>query len=51
MVKYIINTPFGGMFSFTMPVILNAKGKPDFPAMFKHVKEIVGKDAVVELSA
>lgn len=51
MVKYIIDTPFGGMFSFTMPVILNGKGKPDFPAMFKHVKEIVGKEAVVELAS
>lgn len=51
MVKYIISTSYGDRFSFTMPIILNAKGKPDFPAMFKHVKEIVGKEAVVELAS
>jgi hypothetical protein len=49
MTKYIVS--FGAMpFSIEIATIFNGKGKPDFPAMFKRVKEWA-KEGTVELAS
>lgn len=50
MVKYYVS--FAGIAPFSVQVghIYNRKGKVDFPAMFKHVREMVGSDANVEMA-
>ena len=49
MTKYIVSFGENNMFSITIPTIVK-NGKPDFPAMFKRVKEWT-KEGTVELAS
>jgi hypothetical protein len=48
MLKYIISIG-RNVFSFTTPAVKKGE-KIDYKATFNHVKEIVGKEATVELA-
>lgn len=50
MVKYIISFSRANTFSMEITPILKHNGQWDYPAMFKHVKAVVGEGAEVKLA-